>query len=117
MPNIRSFCSESAYYGTLFHELGHFVGHSSRLNRDMGGRFGDDRYAFEELVAELTSAFICCSIGLDNDIEQGAAYCDSWRKYLSGGDPKIIVRASSLAQKAADAILGVGQNQSESLAV
>jgi antirestriction protein ArdC len=111
MPNIRSFCSESAYYGTLFHELGHFVGHSTRLNRDMSGRFRDASYAFEELVAELTSAFICCSIGLDNDLEQGAAYCESWRKVLSDGDPKMIIKASSLAQKAADAILGVTQNQ------
>jgi hypothetical protein len=56
MPEFRDFKSVATYYGTLFHEMGHWTGAKARLNREFGKRFGDKAYAAEELVAELTSA-------------------------------------------------------------
>jgi len=48
-----------AYYSVLWHEMGHWSGHKSRLDRDMSNKFGDAKYAMEELIAELTSAYCC----------------------------------------------------------
>ncbi len=51
--------AQEAYYSTMLHELGHWTGAEARLNRTRGKRFGDRAYAYEELVAELTAAFLC----------------------------------------------------------
>jgi hypothetical protein len=59
MPPFDRFDDASAYYGTLAHELVHWTGHESRLAREFGARFGDARYAREELVAEIGAAFVC----------------------------------------------------------
>jgi antirestriction protein ArdC len=118
MPKPESFHSADHYYATLFHELGHSTGHQNRLNREMGKRFGDKAYAYEELVAELTSAFICAELGLDNSLEDNAAaYIKSWLEKLRN-DPKMIVTASGLAQKAANMILqkAVEESQQEEAA-
>jgi antirestriction protein ArdC len=57
MPAFAAFKSSAHFYGTTFHELGHWTGDKSRLDRDLKGRFGDHSYAAEELIAELTAAF------------------------------------------------------------
>jgi antirestriction protein ArdC len=58
MPAFTSFKSAVYFYGVVFHELGHWSGHKSRLDRDLRGRFGERSYAAEELVAELCAAFL-----------------------------------------------------------
>jgi len=59
MPQREQFHTRDGYYATLFHELGHATGGAKhRLDRDLSGRFGDQAYAMEELVAEITSAFV-----------------------------------------------------------
>jgi antirestriction protein ArdC len=108
MPRPEDFLSVDAYYHTLFHELAHATGHESRLGRTASqddAAFGSPTYAFEELVAELTSAMVCDSCGVTPDIPQTAAYIDGWLQALKK-DRKMIVRAASSAHKAADFIFG-----------
>ncbi|MBS1714596.1 MAG: DUF1738 domain-containing protein [Armatimonadetes bacterium] len=110
IPPLSTFDSPDAYYATLLHELGHATGHEKRLNRpSVTGevQFGSACYGREELVAELTSAFCCASIGLDNSlVENSASYIESWLTALKS-DTRAVVVAASKAQKAADYLHGV----------
>lgn len=101
MPTIGSFDNSDFYYSTLFHELGHWTGHQSRLNRELPNRYADEKYSKEELIAEMTSAFLCAEMGIDNNdlAENQAAYLKGWIKALKG-DSKLIITAASAAQKA-----------------
>jgi antirestriction protein ArdC len=85
------------------HELGHATGHSLRLNRDQSGSYGTKKYAFEELVAELSAAFGCASLGIVPTVRH-ADYIGSWLEVLRE-DNRAIVRAASQASKAADYLL------------
>ena len=98
MPLISTFHRAAGYYGTLAHELTHWTGHEHRLDRTWGKRFGDDAYAFEELVAEMGSAFLCARLGLRGEL-QHANYIGSWLKVLQQ-DFRALVKAASQAQKA-----------------
>lgn len=110
MPAPSSFDSAESYYATLFHELGHSTGHESRLARKFGTSFGSEAYSREELVAEMTSAFLCAHCGIDNStMPQQAAYLAGWVKALKG-DPKLVVTAAAQAQKAASLILGAAED-------
>ena len=108
MPPREAFVSAEGFYETLFHELGHATGHSSRLNRKelmAGSHFGDRDYSLEELVAELCAAFLCAEAGLDPAVlENQAAYLQGWLEKL-GKDASAFVTAAARAQKAADFIL------------
>lgn len=109
MPPRNTFHDADGYYSTHFHELGHWTGHESRLAREFGKRFGDDAYAFEELVAELTAAFVCASQGFANvDRADHASYIAAWLRRMKD-DPKAFVTAAGAAQKAADLILGTAK--------
>lgn len=79
------------------------TGAPKRLNRDHKGRFGDKDYAFEELVAELTSAFLSAEFAIDNDIQQSAAYISGWIKLLTD-HAGAMVTAASLASRAVEFI-------------
>jgi antirestriction protein ArdC len=68
MPAFAAFKSAAHFYGVTFHELGHWTGHKSRLDRDLKGRFGERAYAAEELVAELIAAFLCAEFSIDGDL-------------------------------------------------
>ena len=109
MPPRDAFISTSAYYATLFHELAHSTGHTSRLNRagitDKAAAFGSDVYSEEECVAELAAAFLCGEAGIEIDIERHASYVDGWSKKLRE-DPSMLPRAAAAAEKAANHILG-----------
>ena len=112
MPEPDRFLDRESYYATLFHELAHSTGHSSRLDRGLDEsppEFGSPDYSKEELIAEMGSAFLAAAAGIGpTTIEQSAAYIDGWRKKLSG-DPKLIVHAAGAGQKAADWIMGVSK--------
>lgn len=105
MPPKSSFDSVESYYSVLLHEISHASGHASRLDRDMSGIFGDPIYGFEELVAQICSAFLCCHAGITNTTPNDAAYISGWLKTLKN-DPKAIVRAAGQAQRAADYLIG-----------
>ena len=83
------------------HELTHWTG--PRLKREYGS-FGDKKYAFEELIAELGAAYLCAEAGLGYQT-QHAAYIQDWIKLLES-DKRAFFRASSKAQSAVDYILG-----------
>ena len=106
VPDIVQFSCSEEYYSTLFHELAHRTGHSTRLDRfkkDQGpARFGSENYSKEELIAEMASAFLChrCQIDLPTIVQNQAAYLSSWIKVLQG-DSKLIITAASQAEKAA----------------
>ena len=109
MPTIGQFDCSEAYYGTLFHELGHWTGHASRLDRFDAKKtalFGSDGYSREELVAEMTACFLCahCQIDTPSIKTNQAAYLAGWIQALQG-DSRLAVTAASHAQKAADYIL------------
>lgn len=109
IPSAKQFKATEEYYSTFFHELGHATGHTSRLNRKEVNDpivFGSHDYSLEELVAEMTAAFLCAETGIANDstIENSAAYIAGWNAKLKA-DPKLFWTAASRAQKAADYIL------------
>src|ERR1017187_1279349 len=64
VPPPEAYFEPINWHRTALHECGHAVGHPSRLNRDLSGSFGSNKYAFEELIAEMTSAFVCASLGI-----------------------------------------------------
>ena len=106
VPDKSQFKCIEEYYSTVFHELIHSTG--KELGRDMGDKFGSEKYSFEELVAELGSAFIMQSIGFDTDKTEknSAAYLKGWLKKLKE-DVSFIVKASNQAQKASDLFFNV----------
>src|SRR5216684_1013216 len=109
MPARSLFNSSEEYYSTLFHELTHSTGHTSRVGREgieQLNTFGTESYSKEELVAEMGAAMLCGVTGIaPATLENSAAYLQSWINRLKG-DSKLLVSAASAAQKAADYIRG-----------
>ena len=103
VPRPDAYFEPVNWHRTAIHELGHWVGHPSRLARDLSGMFGSALYAKEELVAEMTSAFVCASLGIVPTVRH-ADYLGSWLEVLRE-DNRAIVRAASAASKAADYLL------------
>ena len=101
MPLKERFKSIGEYYATLFHEYAHSTGSENRLNRkgvaefDM---FGSTQYSEEELIAELSSAFLCAHAGIDNTLENSSAYINGWLKAFKD-NPKMLVNCSGKAEK------------------
>ena len=104
MPTADSFASPDAYAATLAHELVHWTGHKSRCDRQFGKRFGDDAYAFEELVAEIGSAFVCAQMGIPLENLQHSSYIASWLKVLKA-DKRAIFTASSQAKRSSEFLI------------
>jgi len=107
LPPRSSFAAAGAYYATALHELVHWTGLESRCNRNLAGRFGDDAYAVEEIVAEMGSAFLCAHCRIDGRL-QHAAYVHAWIRVLKS-DKKAIFAASAKAQAGADFVLRPAQ--------
>jgi len=104
LPNRDQFDTTKDYYATAFHELVHWTGASHRLDRQFGQRFGDNAYAFEELVAELGAVMVCSAHGIDSvSPPNHAQYIKHWIEVLKA-DPKVLWTAGSKAQAAADYI-------------
>ena len=79
VPEIGQYEEKEVYYSILFHELSHWTGKSGRLDRDLGGSIGSYKYAMEELVAELSSFFLCAHFGIGKAVERStASYLKSW---------------------------------------
>lgn len=107
MPNREQFASVPAYYSILFHELAHSTGHEKRLDRKLDTNFGSDEYGREELVAEITAAFLCTECGIGEDvIDNQTAYVQHWARAIKA-DPDMVLWAAGKAAKAADYIAAV----------
>jgi antirestriction protein ArdC len=104
LPEREAFAAPHDFYGTAFHELAHWTGHSSRLDRlSKNARFGSDAYAREELVAEIAGCFLAAELGVpqSDDLTNHAAYLHSWLSIL-GADPSAIFTAAAQASAAAN---------------
>jgi antirestriction protein ArdC len=103
VPPPAAYFEPINWHRTALHELAHASGHSSRLNRDMSGAYGTKKYAFEEIIAEISAAFCCASLGILPTVRH-ADYIGSWLEVLRE-DNRAIVRAASQASKVADYLL------------
>lgn len=109
VPAPNYFESMEAYYGTLSHELVHWTGHATRLNREgvvHCNKKHREQYSKEELIAEMGSALVCAEAGISNDemIQNSVAYLRSWIKVLND-NPTWVVQAASAAQRATDCLI------------
>ena len=105
VPAFEAFKSADHFYNVIFHELTHWTGHKSRLDRNLRHRFGQCEYAAEELVAELGAAFLCAEFGFDGDV-RNAGYIATWIELLKS-DKRAFFTAASKAQAAANHLRGL----------
>ena len=103
LPPQPAFTDQINYYRTCFHELGHWTGHKTRLDRDQSGRGSTKTYAREELVAEMCAAFVCATLSIQPTVRH-ADYIGSWLEVLKE-DKRAIFKAASQASKAADYLM------------
>ena len=103
VPHPSQYHDPVNWHRTALHELSHWTGHASRLARGLSTDFGSSAYAREELVAEISAAFCCATLGIIPTVRH-ADYIGNWLEVLRGDD-HAIVRAASAASKAADFIL------------
>lgn len=102
LPPFEAFTDAHAYYATSAHEHAYWTGHPTRLDRNLGSRFGDHAYAAEELVAELSAAFTCAALGISTTPRPDhAAYLASWLQVLRE-DPRALFTVATKAQAATD---------------
>jgi len=117
IPPREDFDNPESYHSTLFHELAHSTGHPTRLNRPTlsdACPFGSTNYSKEELLAEMTAAFLCAHAGIENrTIDNATSYISNWYDKLSK-DRRPLVQAAAAAQKAADYILSMTDTPADS---
>lgn len=101
LPHPERFVSHEAYLVTALHELAHWTGHSSRLNRDLSGAFGSMSYAREEMIAETASHIMGVELGIGHDPSQHAAYLSMWIK-IAKEEPGYLYQAAASAEKICD---------------
>jgi len=107
LPLRENFPEAGNYYSTALHELGHWTGHSSRMDREFGPR-GSETYAKEELRAEIASWMLNQELGLPHQSDQHVSYVDSWVTVLQK-DPHEIMRASRDAEKIKEYVMDLQQ--------
>lgn len=102
LPPAEAFDTAESYEATKAHEITHWTSHYTRLNRQLGKRFGDEAYAAEELIAEMGAAFLCAQLSITPETRADhASYLDHWLKVLKA-DKKAIFTAAGHAQRACD---------------
>ena len=111
VPPPQAYFEPINWHRTALHEVSHASGHSSRLGRDLSGSFGSKTYSFEEIIAEISAAYLCASLGITPTVRH-ADYIGAWLEVLREDD-RAIVRAASAASKAADYILGFEPDATE----
>lgn len=104
LPPLTSFKSKDDYYATKMHELAHWTGHKSRLNRLEGTAFGSPEYAKEELRAEIAAMFLTSMFGLEGKVQNHAAYASNWIEVLKK-DKHELFRAAKDAEAIVDHLL------------
>lgn len=114
MPPEAAFKSREHFLATELHELSHWTGHQTRLARDLKGRFGTKDYAAEELIAELSAAFLCAHLGIQGELRH-AEYIGNWLQLLKA-DNRAIFTAASKASQAADYLRSFSETVQEEAA-
>ncbi len=109
LPEFSAFIDAHGYYATLAHEHIHWTGAKDRLDRDLSGRFGEDDYAMEELVAELGAAMLCGHLGIaDTPRPDHAQYLSHWLRVLRN-DSRALYTAASKATAAVKHLIGLNE--------
>jgi antirestriction protein ArdC len=118
LPPYDSFANRSSFYATEAHESIHATGSPKRLNREFGKRFGDQQYAFEELIAELGAAYLCADLSITPEVmPEHGQYLQAWLSILKA-DSKALFTAASQASRAVEYLHGLQSGvSSESLEV
>lgn len=101
LPRREDFVGLQEFYSTALHEVGHSTGHETRLNRQLGNKFGTPEYAIEELRAEIASMFLEQDLGIElgeEHIGNNSAYIQAWKEKLKE-DPNILFKAIADAEK------------------
>jgi antirestriction protein ArdC len=98
-PPLQSFTTIDDFYSTWLHEIIHSTGHPLRLGRMSFWYWGNDKYAREELVAELGNFLMCQKLGLRTKLSQHAAYLSYWSECLKE-TPSIILKVLKEANEA-----------------
>jgi antirestriction protein ArdC len=104
LPEWQYFFSGNAFAATAIHELAHWTGHESRLDRKLTSEHSRQAYAYEELIAELGSAMVCSQFGIESELVNHASYLDYWLSALKS-DKKIFFKAAKQASRAANYLL------------
>jgi len=116
LPYKERFHSSPEFYSTLFHEMAHATGHAKRLGRKSimeNGRFGNEEYSKEELLAELCASMLCAESGIEQStINNSAAYIQGWLRVLRN-DKKILLHAAANANRAKSYILGKDEEETD----
>ncbi|MCD7893259.1 MAG: ssDNA-binding domain-containing protein [Erysipelotrichaceae bacterium] len=109
MPDISMFDSPESFLSVQGHEISHSTGHESRLHRDIQNLFGSMEYAQEELIAEISSAFLMPKLGIDykKNLDNNKAYIQSWTQMMED-KPNELIKAIKMADKVNDFILDKG---------
>ncbi len=102
MPPISYFLSIPKYYNTIFHELSHWTGNETRLNRELSQE--REKYAFEELIAELSASYLCTEVGIESELISSVSYIEGWLTALKN-DKTFVYKAMLQAQKSANFIV------------
>nr|WP_280990660.1 zincin-like metallopeptidase domain-containing protein [Gloeothece verrucosa] len=105
LPNCSDFLSTEGFYSTYLHEIVHSTGHHSRCDRHLNNNKGSSDYAFEELIADLGSAFLCNHFAINYSLEAHASYLDSWLSVLRG-DKTAFLKAAQKANQAFNYLVG-----------
>lgn len=97
-----------SYYSVVCHELAHWTGAPSRLDRTKGKMFGDQNYAIEELVAEMSASFQCAILGISQSPRTDhAQYIKGWIRAIKEDDTnKLVAKAAQQAQRVVDHLSG-----------
>jgi antirestriction protein ArdC len=114
LPRFEAFKGADHFYNVAFHELTHWTGHKSRLDRDLRHRFGERAYAAEELIAELGAAFLAAEFSFDGDV-RNAGYIATWIDLLKS-DKRAFFTACNRASKAADYLRGLALGEPAAVA-
>jgi antirestriction protein ArdC len=104
MPLPKQFVSKEDFLHVIYHEIGHWTGHPNRLNRPINNVWGETGYGFEELIGELTSAYMLAFLGYESRITNNVDYINNWLQVMQD-DKKFVIQAASQAQAASDYIL------------
>ena len=103
--------AQEAFYSTVLHEVSHWAGAEHRLNREKGKRFSDRAYAFEELIAELSAAFLCCELSITNEPRPDHAQYIAHYLEMLQNDKRALFQAATAASAAVDYILAFSRPQ------
>jgi antirestriction protein ArdC len=106
LPDRSQFSSPAGYYATLLHEMAHWTGHPSRLDRESLMKNGIEAYAREELRAEIASMLLGDELNIGHDPSQHAAYVESWVSILENS-PVEIHSAAMDAEKIFSFLIGI----------